>query len=149
MRVLYEPTARAHEETPGDMQAEFWRRVRIGIGNYQSLFWYPTFFTSTNWSRRWTYVSHKVLRWITPHLLAVMLLASCVAMAQRPYAWLLGIQLIAYTAAWVVYATRQTIAWPGVLRSASLFFVVNAAFTIAFFRFLRGSYSGGWRRTER
>lgn len=148
-RVVYEPKARAHEQTPDDLRAEFWRRVRIGIGNYQSLFRHPAFFTATGWNRRWTYFSHKVLRWISPHLLAVMLLASCVLAAQRPYAILLGLQLAACAVALLVYATRQSIAWPGLIRSATLFFVVNAAFAIAFVRFLRGDYAGGWRRTER
>lgn len=148
-RVVYEPKARAHEETPEDMQAEFWRRVRIGIGNYQSLFRHPAFLTATNVSRRWTYLSHKVLRWISPHLLAVMLLASLVLAGQLAYRLLLVLQLTGYAAAWLVYATRRAVAWPGMIRSASLFFVVNAAFTIAFFRFLRGDYAGGWRRTAR
>ncbi|MGH8865541.1 MAG: glycosyltransferase family 2 protein, partial [Burkholderiales bacterium] len=106
-RVIYEPRARAHEETPGDMGAEFKRRVRIGIGNYQSLFRHPAFLISTNVARRWTYVSHKLLRWMTPHLLIIMLLASCVAAAQPPYALLLAMQLAAYAAAWTIYATRQ------------------------------------------
>ncbi len=148
-QVIYEPLARAYEETPGDMKAEFRRRVRIGIGNYQSLFRYPAFLASTNWSRRWTYVSHKVFRWITPHLLVVMLAASCVLAAERPYALLLGAQLFAYLSAWIVYATSQSIAWPGAMRSASLFFVVHAAFLVAFFRFMRGTYRGGWQRTAR
>lgn len=148
-RVVYEPNARAHEDTPDDMQAEFWRRVRIGIGNYQSLFQHPAFLTATNAARQWTYLSHKVLRWISPHLLVVMLLASCVLAARPVYALLLGLQIAAYGAAWLVYATRRSTAWPGMIRSGSLFFVVNAAFTVAFIRFLRGDYAGGWRRTAR
>jgi len=148
-RVVYEPKARAHEETPTDMAAEFWRRVRIGVGNYQILFGYPSFLTSTNWPRRWTYVSHKVLRWITPHLLLVMLVASAIAMPRQPYGLLFAAQVVALSAAWIVYATRQAVPWPGILRLPSLFLVVNLAFAIAFVRFLRGGDTGGWRRTER
>ena len=149
LRVEYEPMARAHEETPQDMEVEFWRRVRIGKGNYQVLIGCPAYLTSTNWTRRWTYVSHKVLRWMTPHLLLVMLVASVVALPQQPFDWLLGIQLTAYSAACLVYATRRVIPWPGILRMFSLFFVVNLAFGIAFAQYLRGGASGGWRRTER
>lgn len=148
-RVVYEPMARAHEETPLDISAEFWRRVRIGVGNYQVLFRHPDFLTSTNWARRWTYVSHKVLRWMTPHLLLVALVASGLALPRQPYAFLFAIQVIAYSMAWLVYATRRAVAWPGLLRLFALFVVVNLAFGIAFVRFLRGSDSGGWRRTER
>jgi cellulose synthase/poly-beta-1,6-N-acetylglucosamine synthase-like glycosyltransferase len=147
--VVYEPRARAYEETPQDMTAEFRRRVRIGVGNYQVLFRHPDFITSANWARRWTYLSHKVLRWLTPHLLLVMLVASGIAMPRQPYAVLFAVQVVAYGTAWLVYATRQTVPWPGLVRLFSLFFVVNLAFGIAFVRFLRGSDSGGWRRTER
>lgn len=149
MRVVYESQARAYEETPIDMAAEFGRRVRIGMGNYQVMFEYPAFLTSTNWSRRWTYLSHKILRWLTPHLLLVMLATSGVAMFHPPYALLFGIQVIAYLTAWIVYATRQTVSWPGILRLFSLFVVINLAFGIAFTRFMRGGVSGGWQRTER
>ncbi len=149
MRVVYESMARAFEESPMDMAAEFGRRVRIGVGNYQVLFGYPAFLTSTNGSRRWTYVSHKVLRWVTPHLLLVMLVACGLAMSHRPYALLFGILVVAYLAAWIVYVTRQAISWPGILRLSSLFVVINLAFGIAFIRFLRGCDTGGWRRTER
>jgi cellulose synthase/poly-beta-1,6-N-acetylglucosamine synthase-like glycosyltransferase len=149
MRVVYESMARAFEESPMDMAAEFDRRVRIGVGNYQVLFGYPAFLKSTNASRRWTYVSHKVLRWVTPHLLLVMLVASGLAMSHRPYALLFGSQVVAYLAAWIVYATRHSISWPGILRLSSLFVVINLAFGIAFIRFLRGGDTGGWRRTER
>jgi cellulose synthase/poly-beta-1,6-N-acetylglucosamine synthase-like glycosyltransferase len=148
-RVVYEPLARAHEETPDDMQAEFRRRVRIGTGNYQALFQHPAFLTDTSWPRRWTYFSHKVLRWISPHLLALMLLASIILAGRRSFAILLGAQLVAYLGAWLVYASRRAIGWPAIMRSGSLFFVVNAAFAAAFVRFLGGNYTGGWLRTAR
>ena len=147
--VVYEPMARAHEETPQDMTAEFRRRVRIGVGNYQVLARHPDFLTSTNWARRWTYVSHKILRWITPHLLLIMLVASAIALPRQPYASLFAMQVLAYLIAWIVYATRQVVEWPGLLRFFSLFFVVNVGFGIAFVQFLRGNDSGGWRCSER
>lgn len=148
-RVRYEPRALAHEETPDDMQSEFRRRVRIGIGNYQSLFRHPAFLTRTRWARRWAYVSHKVLRWLTPHLLALMLVASFMAASRPPYALLFAAQLAAYAGTGLVYATARTVAWPPAIRGVALFFVLNAAFAVAFVRFLRGNYSGGWRRTAR
>ena len=133
--VVYEPW-RARTRRP--------RRTYRGIpaqgadrgGQLSGLVRAPDFLTSTNWARRWTYVSHKILRWITPHLLLVTLVASGMALPRQPYAFLFAIQVIAYFAAWLVYATRQAVAWPGLLRLFSLFFVVNLAFGIAFVRFL-------------
>ena len=149
LRVVYEPLARAHEETPHDMQAELVRRIRIGLGNYQSLFKHPEFLTSTRRVRAWTYVSHKALRWLTPHLLLALLAASFAALPHPGFAALLAAQLAVYAGACLVYVTEKSIEWPTPLRSATLFFVVNAAFGVAFLRFLSGGASGRWARTER
>ncbi|HSN71991.1 MAG TPA: glycosyltransferase family 2 protein, partial [Steroidobacteraceae bacterium] len=62
-RVVYEPRAFAIEDTPSGMDSEFRRRIRIGTGNYQAFFRYPQFLTRTSWGTRFTYLSHKVLRW--------------------------------------------------------------------------------------
>ena len=148
-RVVYEPRAVAHEETAKDMASEFGRRVRIGMGNYQILARHPTYLTAMNWSRRWTYLSHKVLRWVTPHLLVVMLAASVLGLPRPFFAWLLAIQAAAYAAAAVVYATRHAVTWPTGLRMLSLFCVVNFAFAVAFVRFIGGAAGGGWQRTSR
>ena len=74
--LVYAPAAVAYEDTPSDPMVEFHRRVRIGIGNYQALFEYPQFLGKSPVMLRFTYFSHKVLRWFTPHLLLCMLLTS-------------------------------------------------------------------------
>ncbi len=59
----------AFERRPPGIDDEFRRRVRIGIGNYQAFFRHPEYWCAPTWRRRFTYLSHKVLRWFTPHLL--------------------------------------------------------------------------------
>jgi cellulose synthase/poly-beta-1,6-N-acetylglucosamine synthase-like glycosyltransferase len=86
LRVAYAEAALAHEETPEDIHDEYGRRVRIGIGNYQALFEHPEFLMRTGIATRFTYVSHKVLRWIAPHLVIVAMLASALA-ATFDHAW--------------------------------------------------------------
>lgn len=148
-RVVYEPRALAHEESAEDMSTEFGRRVRIGMGNYQVLARHPAYLTAMNWSRRWTYLSHKVLRWMTPHLLVLLLAASVLGLPRPFFVWLLALQAAAYAGAAVVYTTRRAVTWPVVFRMLSLFCVVNFAFAVAFVRFLGGAASGGWQRTGR
>ena len=75
-RVAYEPNAVAVEDTPDEIVDEYHRRVRIGIGNYQALFRHPEYILRTSWATRLAYISHKVLRWLTPHLLLAALTAS-------------------------------------------------------------------------
>lgn len=147
--LRYVPEAVATEETPGDMSAEFHRRVRIGIGNYQSLFRHPRFLTGGSWALRFTYVSHKVLRWLTPHLLLVAF-AGCLVLAGEPlYLALAAAMAAGALLATAVYHTRDSLPWPRVLKAGSFFALLNVAFLVGFWRFATGNYRGSWRRTDR
>ena len=148
-RLRYVPAAIAYEDTPSDVMFEFHRRVRIGTGNYQALFWYPHYLLSGSLALSFTYVSHKVLRWLTPHLL-LLALACSILLATRPvYQAMAILQCTGYATALLVFVFRNRIAWPGFIRSALFFAVLNVAFLIGFKRFVVGGYRGSWRRTER
>lgn len=147
--LAYEPRALAYEETPADVAAEFGRRSRIGIGNYQALFGYPEFLLRGPWALRFTYFSHKVLRWLTPHLLLTMLAASLALCAEPLYLGLALLQLAGYGMTLAAYATRDRIAWPTPVLAAVLFALLNVAFLVAFKRYLHSDYGGRWTRTAR
>ena len=148
--LRYVPSAIAYEETPGDILDEYHRRVRIGIGNYQALFRHPQYLLEGPLALRFTYISHKVLRWLTPHFLLVMLICSFILMQASPFYFIATIlQLTGYVAAFVLFLTRNLVPWPSLFMSAMLFAVLNWAFLVAFKRFLFADYRGSWRRTER
>jgi cellulose synthase/poly-beta-1,6-N-acetylglucosamine synthase-like glycosyltransferase len=74
-RVLYEPLAVAEEEFP-ETEHEWLRRVRIGAGDFQALAMCRRCLRPSYGWFAWSFFSHKVLRWFTPHmLLAVVALA--------------------------------------------------------------------------
>lgn len=146
---LYCADATAYEQAPHDEASEFHRRVRIGIGNYQALFRHPEYLLRAPWALRFTYVSHKVLRWFTPLWLLGLLAGSGLLRAQPVMGFLFGLQLAGYAAALLVYATRRVLRWPAPLRGGMLFLVLNAAFVVALLRYACGAYGGSWRRTVR
>jgi hypothetical protein len=78
-----------------------------------------------------------------------MLAASACAISRPLFRWLLAGQLAAYALAFLAYLSRHRLAWPSAARMWSLFCVVNLAFLVAHLRYLGGSATGGWRRTER
>jgi cellulose synthase/poly-beta-1,6-N-acetylglucosamine synthase-like glycosyltransferase len=150
-RLVYEPAAWAEEETPQDIGDEYGRRVRIGIGNFQALVRHPEYLWRTSAGTAFAYVSHKVLRWIAPHLLIVGLLASLALGVQSP-AWLaFGVlQLLAYLAAAGLYRwSKLGHSMPSILRIPAFLFALNWAFLVASKRYLGRQYSGSWRRTSR
>ncbi|MFM2400245.1 MAG: hypothetical protein RL341_2402 [Pseudomonadota bacterium] len=150
-RLAYEPNAIALEETPHTISEEYHRRVRIGIGNFQALFRFPEYILRTNWATRFSYISHKVLRWIAPHLVLLALAAS-ISLAWASHAWL---ALAAVVALGLVlgYVTYR-LAYRGhklakVLRLVAFFYALNEAFLLASWKYLRGDFRGSWRRTAR
>lgn len=148
--VRYVPTAIAYEDTPADVLDEYHRRVRIGIGNYQALFRHPQYLFGGPYVLRFTYFSHKVLRWLTPHLLLVALICSLALLQQSKfYLFAAILQLTGYFAAVVVFMSRNYVPWPRLFISAMYFAVLNWAFVVGFKRYLSADYRGSWKRTER
>lgn len=143
-QAIFEPGALAFEEVPPGVDAAFHRRVRIGIGNYQAFFRHPQYWSRGRWNRRFTYVSHKVLRWFSPHLLIAALVAS-LALAGRPlYATLFDLQIWGYTLLSVGLVLRRHGWLPPVARIPVFLFALNLAFLVAFWRYVTGGFSSQW-----
>lgn len=151
-RVVYAPNAVATEEMPAQIEDEYRRRLRIGIGNFQALLRHPAYLLRTSAATRFAYLSHKVLRWIAPHLLLLSLAASVALAAGGSAAWLLAAlaQAGAYALAALLYArTRGGAALARPLKLAAFLFALNWAFLVASWRYARGRYGGAWQRTRR
>ncbi len=148
-RLLFDAEAIAVEETAVGVEAEFNRRARIGAGGFQALaLLWPLLDPRQGWIAV-TFFSHKVLRWTCPLFLIALLVAN-IPLAGRPgYGAFLVAQVAIHAAA--LLATRPAI-WRGLPRLARLavmFHSMNAALLVGFWRWLRGSHSGVWQRTDR
>jgi cellulose synthase/poly-beta-1,6-N-acetylglucosamine synthase-like glycosyltransferase len=149
-RVPYEPEAVAYEETTEDYDHEFGRRARIGAGNWQSLSLLPELVDPRTGFLFFAFVSHKLVRWLAPFLLAAALLANVVLAIQGGigYRALLLAQLAFYALA---FLGRSGAAGP-LRRFASIahyFVAMNVALAVGFWRFVRGTQSAAWNRTAR
>jgi len=146
--VVYEPEARATEKTPETIGNEFRRRVRIGLGNYQAFFRYPGLCLKTGIAMRFTYASHKILRWFAPHLMLLALLAS--AMLPSPlYRSLFIAQLAGYAVLALAYAVESRVRLPALVRMPLFLVSLNFAFLVGFWRWMAGGNSGTWAPTPR
>jgi len=145
--TVYDDTAVAREETPPDLRSEFRRRSRIGAGGFQSM------------SRLWrllgprqgwiafTFLSHKVLRWLCPFWM-IGALAANVALVHEPfYRMTLFGQLLGYgLSAFGLVAGQHA---PKLLRLATMFTTMNAALLVGFWLWASGGQRGIWQRTAR
>ena len=147
--LVYEPEARALEDASSQIGDEFKRRVRIGTGNYQAFFRHPEYLFGTNATRSFAYFSHKVLRWFTPHLLLLALLANSLLLEQPFYRALWLFQIGTYGLCLLLYVLAHRFVIPRLLRLPVFLVAMNVAFGIGFCRYITGQYSGSWKRTAR
>ncbi len=149
-KVGYAPEAIAHEEAAAPSAAEFARRARIGAGDWQALARLPELLDPRRGFLFFAFVSHKLLRWIAPGLLAVALVANAAAAAASGawgYRLLLAAQLAFYGVAGA--GGRAGARASPVAAAAHHFVAMNAALAVGFWRWVRGSQRAAWDRTER
>jgi biofilm PGA synthesis N-glycosyltransferase PgaC len=146
-RIIYDPEAVAEEDpTPNDSQ-EFRRKVRIVAGGYQALRLNEGVPRLTDFRLMWLYLSHKLLRWLAPVFMAVLLGAS-VELAGRPlYAAALIGQAVLYVLAFLCW--RFTRLEGAVFRVPYYFVLVNLAALQGLFRSMSGKETALWRKAAR
>lgn len=147
--LVYETEAIAREETPADVRAEFHRRARIGAGGFQSLkLLWPLLHPRHGWTA-FTFLSHKVVRWLCPFLLIGMLVTNALLWEHALYRYLLFGQLGFYALALLAGLLPGHVKALKPLRLTTMFVSMNAALFVGFCRWLRGSQKGAWKRTSR
>ena len=148
-RCVYAHDAVAFESAPERIADEFRRRVRIGMGNYQALRRFAGLLHPRHGAVAFTFLSHKVMRWLVPH--AMMLALACnFLLADRPlYAALLAGQIAFYASAWIGWRCSSRGITPRLLRVPLFFVSMNLGLLLGWWQYLRGRASGVWVRTAR
>lgn len=149
-RIVYDKKALAHEEVAPSIAEESKRRVRIGTGNYQAftrLYWALNPFIG--W-RFFSYFSHKVLRWFTPHLMIIALISNFILIGTSVYNLTLFVQVTAYfIAIWGQKVSEQGKSIPDFVALLTFFVSMNFALLQGFYRFAFKNVKGTWQRTSR
>lgn len=148
-RIVYDSAAVANEETPAGIGSEFKRRSRIGAGGAQSLgMLFPLLHPRHGWTA-FTFLAHKVLRWLCPFFL-LALLATNLWLADEPFYQALlvaqvGFYLLSVLSAFVPPEVRLL----KPLRLTTMFTGMNTALLVGYWRWLRGKQKGVWKPTAR
>jgi cellulose synthase/poly-beta-1,6-N-acetylglucosamine synthase-like glycosyltransferase len=149
-RFIYQPEAIAFEYEPDDHSDEFKRRVRIGMGNYQAFSRLKSFLNPFGNCRYFfTYISHKVLRWFTPHLMVLIFLISILLMHKPLFIFVLLLQLIVYAFCWYAYKNISIKSLPRVFSLMVFFVSMNAALLLGSIKFITQKANPAWQRTAR
>lgn len=147
-RVLYEPGAESYEYASIDIRDDFFVKVRMVAGGFQTIARHAAFLFPRNWFT-FAFLSHKVLRWTAPIFLITMLAASLALAAAPLYASFLGLQLGFYGLATIGWLLRGRGFMPTVIYVPFYFCAMNTAAFFGLVRHLRGAQQVQWRKAKR
>lgn len=147
-KVFYEPRAMATEEASISIAEDFRVKVRMVAGGYQFLAMHWLALAGTGWFA-FKFASHKILRWLMPLFLIVLLLISVLRSGELPYALLLMAQALFYGLAALgalVPAARQA---SKLVYVPFYFTTMNLAAFAGLVKFLRGRQGVLWSKATR
>jgi cellulose synthase/poly-beta-1,6-N-acetylglucosamine synthase-like glycosyltransferase len=147
--VVYEKDAIVWENTAPNLRAEFTRKARIGAANFNGIREILPLLNPQKGFIAFGLWSHKIIRWLVPFLLIMLLASNIFLLGTYMYNIFFGIQLIFYglsVVAWKAENLRKRLSF---LVYPYYFVIVNGALLAGFFRFLKKSQQPAWTRVER
>ena len=148
-RVIYDPEAVAMEEIPPTAQAQFARRVRIGAGNYQTLLMNPGYLNPVKGLLSFTFISHRVLRWLAPFLLILAFASNLFMAAYQTFAAMFIAQILFYSAAFAGYVLKKRGHRSSLFSIPVNFCSMNVALLLGFFAYVSGRQGATWNASPR
>jgi cellulose synthase/poly-beta-1,6-N-acetylglucosamine synthase-like glycosyltransferase len=146
-KTLFNPNAICFEDVDSDPSGEYRRKVRISSGNFQNLLFFRTTLYAFWKPLGFMFLSHKVLRWLTPFFLMFTLFSSILLRCQNK------VYLLAMILQVLLLLTVLLDRYFGVaqkhIRFISHFYMMNLALLVGFIRFTRGIKSSIWQPVKR
>jgi cellulose synthase/poly-beta-1,6-N-acetylglucosamine synthase-like glycosyltransferase len=147
-RIVYEPEAIATEEASPSLKAEWERRARMAAGGFQTIGKLSDLLSPRYGLVAFQYLSHKVLRWMSPFAMLLAWGLSATLYSIPFYRFLFWGQTLFYLTAllgWI--STLLDLQWRP-LRMIFYFCFANAVMLGGFVRYIRGSQSVIWKKTR-
>lgn len=148
--AINEPQARCYEPVGHEITEEFRRKARISAGNLQNMFTFPDLWLPPWGIPNFAFFSHKILRWLGPLWLILLLLSAAMLSNNQFYRWLFVLIGVAYVLppALDELLRRNQIHWP-LLRNVRYFLMMNLALLAGYVRYAKGIKSNVWQPPKR
>lgn len=149
-KVLFEPEAFCYEDVNDDPMIEFKRKIRISLGNFRNLKFYKHLLFPIHKGLGFAFLSHKVLRWITPFALVISFFLSY---AVSYYFSIFIIVSLSYSLllilpALTIYLEKINLKIPFV-NSLGHFILMNFALLIGYLKFISATNESAWEPPKR
>ncbi len=138
LRIVYEPEAVSTELASLTLEEDFRVKVRMIAGGFQSMQLHWRALLPPRSAFAWAFLSHKLLRWSIPLLLAVVLGCSLALWRQPAVAVLLMAQVAFYGVGLLGWVTRNRVRLPAWKYVPLYFGLMNIAALVGLRRFLAG-----------
>ena len=149
-KAISDPEATVYEDVSNSLTEEFFRKVRISAGNFQNLehFAFLLLRPFSIWS--FCFVSHKLLRWITPFLWLVVVLTNILLVnISFLYFLLIILQVIFLLLPALDMLLKRFNIHLVPLRFFTHLYFMNIALFVGFIKYMQGIRSGVWTPTKR
>ena len=145
-RVIFDEEAICYEDLPTESTEEFKRKIRISIGNFQNLVAFKKLLWPFWSAIAYSFISHKILRWLTPFFLILLFLVSFLLSFDCFFFQVLAIiQCVLFLSPLAIPYLK----WMKPALFVAHFYNMNLALLIGFFRYLKGVKSSVWQPTLR
>ncbi|MDD3567594.1 MAG: glycosyltransferase [Bacteroidales bacterium] len=142
--------ALAIEDVSNVLQEEFRRKVRIGMGNFQNLGQFAGMLWPPTKPVAFSFLSHKVLRWLGPILLLLALVSTIALSFQSVFFhWVLVAFVVMLAIPLVDFICKSIKIHISPLRFVTHFFSMNLALLVGLIKYFKGVKSNVWQPTQR
>jgi cellulose synthase/poly-beta-1,6-N-acetylglucosamine synthase-like glycosyltransferase len=145
-RVLEDPEVVATEFSSDSVKAEFTRRVRLAVGSFRAL--QKVRLADLRGFTAVAFVSHKLLRWVLPFLLIVLLVSNLFLLRHPLYRAFFAGQLIFYLWGVTGFIFRERMKKVRYALIAYFLLTIHFAFLVGFWRWLFGGQEAAWQRVN-
>jgi len=138
-RVVQDTRVVVYDIMPNSIHGELRARIRMTARNWTGTLYRPGILNPFRFPlTSWALVSHKLLRWLTPFFLAVLLAANAVLCVHRQWIPLCLLQLAFYAAAFIGWLRTRKGAPAWVFGYPFAFCLANVGFLLGMMKVMRG-----------
>ncbi len=149
-KAILDPEAYVYEDVSNRLGEEFRRKARIAAGNFQNLKHFSSLLVSGIRGVSFSFLSHKVLRWMGPFFLGLIFLSTLwLSQEHLFFRYILIIHGFILLLPIIDYLLEKIKIHIVILRFVTHFLTMNLALLAGFVKFLKGVKSNVWHPTRR
>lgn len=148
-KTINSKEAVVYEDVSNNLKDEFKRKIRISTGNFQNLIKFNNLLFSSTKGLSFSFISHKVLRWLGPVFILTALISNILLLDINVYIVTISVFTFTFALPFIDLLFKKININIPLFRFITHFYTMNFALLIGFSKFISGVKSGIWQPTKR